>query len=106
MRITDLIQSYRLALHHIWNYHFWMHDNLRTGDAYRQFESLKLPLFSVLVADRLLDLDYRDFVYYRVRIVSYADHPELEGREALVEVGEADVEWILVDTSEPAPAAE
>lgn len=31
------------------------------------------------------DLDYRDLRYYRVKIASFSTHPELAGREALLE---------------------
>jgi hypothetical protein len=38
-------------------------------------------------------LGYRDFRYYLVRIESFNDQPDKVGREAMVDVSEADVFW-------------
>lgn len=39
------------------------------------------------------DFGYIDLRYYRVKIVECMDHPEVLGRHALVEVGDASVEF-------------
>ena len=39
------------------------------------------------------ELGYRDFVYYRVRVEACRDHPNLVGREALLQVQNAKVEF-------------
>ena len=50
---TDLVQQYRLALHHIWNVHFWDSRVEKDWDLVKEFNTLKLPLFNALVAARL-----------------------------------------------------
>ncbi len=50
---TELVQRYRLALHTLWNLHFWAPEPFRDEHAATQFERVKLPLFLSLVEDRL-----------------------------------------------------
>ena len=50
---TDIVQQYRLALHHIWNVHFWGSQVEKDWDLVNEFNTLKLPLFNVLVVARL-----------------------------------------------------
>jgi hypothetical protein len=48
-------------------------------------------------------LGWRHIQYYRVRIVESSSHPELNGREALIECGHVDIE---VCAAQPATAAD
>jgi hypothetical protein len=50
---TELVQRYRKALQYLWNAHFWWDQTYRDIQAIREFEELKLPLFTWLVAKRL-----------------------------------------------------
>jgi hypothetical protein len=50
---TEIIHQYRLALRYLWNTHFWSNQAIRDIQAIREFEELKLSLFTWLVAKRL-----------------------------------------------------
>lgn len=158
---TEVIQNYRLALMHQWNFHFWADQSARNWNSVKLFDELKGPLFSSLVGHRinpepanyttifgeafkvvpklgteysgsigslyvdigfsdrpgqcwdlvtgpfkqpglglvLLDLfdwvqlDWRYFRYYLVRIEAFDSHANMNGREGLVDSTEVDVLW-------------
>ena len=64
-------------------------------------ESLSAKGLSLLFIDFFDwdDFGYIDFRYYRVKVTACAEHPEVLGRQALVEVGYANVEFRDNDTS-------
>lgn len=51
--VTEMVQRYRLTLRHIWNSGVWVDPELRRWESVDSFQELKLPLFRMLVADRL-----------------------------------------------------
>ena len=50
---TEIVQRYRLALQQLWNQHFWAYEQFRDSLSNADFDRLKLPLFTSLVARRL-----------------------------------------------------